>query len=238
MQKNIKIIALIIVSFQFFSTPAEGKLNYYEVEKLFAEDRLQDAEDILNREAKGNDKDPVVLSLLGEFYRKRGDRGRAARFLNQAAAMDPKYPISYFYRGKLFFSMQKFDEAMDDFDLFMKNMPPELKGAEEKDFYISKLYEVSHICFSLKRYPEAKKAIDEILNIDPHDQAAIYNMGIYYYTYERKRPVAYKYFSMAIEISPNTQRAAKARYAIEFMRANPDPRIEPDFDFIDQEYRN
>ena len=238
MRQNIKIITLVIIFFQFFSTYAIGELNYDEVEKLFAEGRLEEAKNILTKEAKNNDKDPVVLSLLGEVYREEGDRRKAAKFLNSAISVDPKYPMSYFYRGKLFFSMQKFDEAIEDFVLFIKNIQPLINNSEEKSFYINKLYDIIHICFGLKRYPEAKTAIDKVLSLDPQDQVSIYNLGIYYYKYERERSAAYKYFSKAIEINPNTQTAANARYAIEFMRANPDPRIEPDFGFVDQEYKN
>jgi hypothetical protein len=39
-----------------------------------------------------------------------------------------------------------------------------------------------------------------------------------------------------MSINPDSDTGRAARYAIEFMRNNPDPRIVPDFSFIDQEY--
>jgi hypothetical protein len=41
----------------------------------------------------------------------------------------------------------------------------------------------------------------------------------------------------AADLAPNSPVAKKAKYIIEFMRANPDSRIVPDMSFINQEYR-
>lgn len=235
MKINLIIIALVIAFFQSFPVNAGTELNYDEIENLLSEGRLNEAEAILNKVAENNDKDPVVLVLLGELYCEKGDRNKAIKFLNKAISLDPKYPIPHFYRGKTLFLMQKLDEAAEDFNLFMKKMRPLVKSSEEKSFYIARLHEISHIYFSFKRYEEAKKVIDEVLSIDPNDQTATYNTGIYYYVYERNRPTAYQYFSRAAQINANTRTAGRARYAIEFMRTNPDPRIEPDFDFLDRE---
>ena len=237
MRKNIIILILVIALFQFFPTDARAVLNSSEVEALLSDGKLDETETILNREGGSGSKDPVVLTLLGELYRQKGDRDGAVKFLNKAVSLDPAHPMPYFYLGKALFSMQKFDEAIEDFGIFMEKMRPLLNSGANKSYYTNKLHDICQICFGLKRYEEAKIALDEILRLDPKDQGGLYNMGVYYYLYERKRPAAYQYFTKTIEVDPNTHTAAKARYAIEFMRTNPDSRIEPDLDFVNQEYR-
>lgn len=205
---------------------------------LLSEGKISDAESVLNKKLSVNNKDVVALSLLGEVYRQKGGFSKALKYLNKAISIDPKYTDSYLYKGKLFFSMQKFDEISSQFDLYMQNMEPLVADDAKRQVYIANLHDVSVIYFGLKRYEELKAVLDRILKLSPDDQAAIYNLGIYYYTYERNRSGAYSSFSKVIAIDPATETAAKARYAIEFMRANPDPRVAPSFSFIDQEFRN
>jgi tetratricopeptide (TPR) repeat protein len=86
---------------------------------------------------------------------------------------------------------------------------------------------------NIKRYDEAYSAMSEILQMSPADQTAFYNMGIYFYVYKHDRAQAYKNFSKAAAIDANNGIGRHARYAIEFIRANPDSRVEPDFSFLD-----
>jgi len=184
------------------------------------------------------EEDASTLSSLGEACRREGDYKKALKYLDKAISIDPKYPMAYMYKGKLYFSMQKFEEVPAEFDLFRESMRPLAANDDIKQFYIESLHDICTTYFELKKYEKARAILDEILKLSPKDQVAIYNSGIYYYVYERNRSSAYSLFSKAIEIDPATHTAAKARYAIEFMRANSDPRMEPDFSFIDQEYRN
>ena len=184
------------------------------------------------------EEDASTLSSLGEACRKEGDNKKALKYLDRAISIDPKYPMAHMYKGKLYFSMQKFDEVGEEFDLFRENMRPLAANDDINQFYIERLHDICTIYFELKKYDKARAILDEILKLSPRDQTAIYNSGIYYYVYERNRSSAYNLFSKAIEIDPATHTAAKARYAIEFIRTNSDPRMEPDFSFIDQEYRN
>ena len=233
MKTRIIIAALAIAFLHIISANSYADVNYDEVENLFKQGRLDEAETLLTEEARHNSKDPVPVMLLGELYRERGDRNKAIKFLDKAVSLDPEYPMSYFYRGKVFFLMQKLDDAESNFGLYMQKMRPILSNEENRALYISRLHEISHMYFSLKMYEKSKEAMDEALRVSPKDQVALYNIGIYYYTYERKRPMAYRYLSKAVEIDPSSQAATRARYAIEFMRSNLDPRVEPDFDFLD-----
>ena len=85
---------------------------------------------------------------------------------------------------------------------------------------------------------EKLKWVDEILKLDPKEQEAYYILGVYYYKHEHSRSKAYQSFNKVIELKPDGRLAKYTRYAIEFMRNNPDSRFAPDFSFIDQEYRD
>lgn len=232
MKIDILIIAMVLVSLNFIPVDSMAALRYDEIEAMFNDGRIDEAETILISEVRNNARDPVAQMLLGELYRKKGDRNTAMKYLNKAVSLDPEYPMPYFYRGKTLFFMQKPDEAANNFEIFMNKMKPLIKNNEDKSYYIGRLHDICHMYLSFKRYEDGKKYIDAVLKEEPKDQVAIYNNGIYNYMYERNRPAAYKCFSKAVEIDPNTGIAAKARYAIEFMRNNPDPRVEPDFDFL------
>lgn len=93
------------------------------------------------------------------------------------------------------------------------------------------------ICGDLKRYPIMKEAIEEVIALDSKDQNAYYNLGVYYYNAEHDRPKAYQNFKKADSLDPNTAIGKKAKYAIEFIRNNPDSRVAPDLSFINQEYK-
>lgn len=239
---SIRITAILIIPFVLISLPlaaiAEESI-YDNAQSLMDEGKFDEAEAALNKRLSSDDKDVVALSLLGEVYHRKNDRDKAIKFLDKAVSIDPKYPAAYLYRGKLYFSMQKFDEAADEFSLYIENMRPLIISSPENiDQYIANLHDISQISFELKRYDLLYETLSDILRLSPKDQPATYNMGIYYYIYERDRPKSYSYFTKAVELDPSTQTASKARYAIEFMRSNPDPRVEPDFSFIDKEYRD
>jgi tetratricopeptide (TPR) repeat protein len=140
------------------------------------------------------EEDASTLSSLGEASRKEGDYKKALKYLDKAISIDPKYPMSYMYKGKLYFSMQKFDEVPAEFDLFRDSMRSMTANDDIKQFYIASLHDICTIYFELKKYGELRTALDEILKLSPKDQTAIYNSGIYYYVYERNRSRALVFF--------------------------------------------
>lgn len=183
-------------------------------------------------------KDPREMIRLGIEYQDSGDKNKALRLFKNAVKIDPDYPQAHFFLGRLYVAMQKEDGAMEEFALFMEKMR-NVRMTEEADnkAYIQCLHYISGICGDLKRYDEMKSAISEIIARDPKDQGAYYNLGVYYYNAEHDRPKAYQNFKKAADLDPNTSTGKGAKYAIEFMRNNPDSRVAPDLSFIEQEYR-
>lgn len=205
---------------------------------LLSQDKLDEAESKLSKVINGNNDDVQALSLLGEVARRKGANSKSLKLLNKAIAIDPTYPDAYLYKGKLLFSMQKPDEMSGEFDMYIRCMEQYLTDGAMKRIYIANVHEICGIYYGLKMYEELKRALDSILKFSPSDQAAMYNLGIYYYTHERNRSGAYGSFKRVIEADPKSEMASKAKYAIEFMRENPDPRVAPSFSFIEKEYRD
>jgi len=183
-------------------------------------------------------KDYRAMVQLGSDYQEKGDRKTALKYFKDAARTEPDRPQAHFFLGRLYFLMQKGEDAVGELTVFMEKMDdPENAVLMEKEAYINCLHNVNDICSSLKSYAAAKDALDRIIALDPKDQRAYHNLGVYYYNAEHDRSKAYQNFKKAADLDPNTSIAKSAKYAIEFMRNNPDSRVAPDLSFIDQEYR-
>ena len=143
---------------------------------------------------------------------------------------------AHFFIGRSYFLKREFDKAVEELGIY-KNIMKTLPKMDEKakKLYINDLFYLSEVYFSLKKYPEAREELEEILRLNPKEPDAYYNLGVYYYIYEHSRSKAYSNFKKAIDINPSSEAAKSANYAIEFIRSNPDSRFAPDFSFIDRE---
>ena len=207
-------------------------------EYLIEENRLDDAEKILDGRLVSDDKDVYAMSLKADVCRRKGQYRKALKILEKAEKTDNSDPTPNFYLGKLYFAMQDFDNSAAQFSLFMEKMRPLLTDEDIKQYYVDNLHDVALMYFGLKRYAELYAVLGEILKIFPKDTTALYNLGLYYYYSEHNRSKAYSYLKSVIDIDPDGRLVPKARYAMEFVRANPDPRFAPDDSFIDQEYND
>jgi len=193
-------------------------------------------EDALNERISKNSGDYVALTKLGIIYQDQGHRKEAMRVFKKAIDIAPDYPDARFFIGRLYFIEREFDRAIEE----LKGYKSKMKSApnldeKTKKLYINDLYYLSEVYFLLKRYPEAREELEEILKLSPKEPEAYYDLGVYYYVHEHSRSRAYNNFKKAIELDPSSEAAKSAEYAIEFIRTNPDSRFAPDFSFIDRE---
>lgn len=184
----------------------------------------------------GRPKDYGGMVKFGIALQERGEKAKALQVFKDATKAYPGYPQTHFLLGKTYFTMQKESEATEEFMSFMDNMK-DASQAMDVNAYIGYLNAIANMCDDMKQYGVMKRSIEKVLALDPKDQSAYYNLGVYYYQAERNRPEAYRNFKKSADLDVNTRIGKKAKYAIEFMRNNPDSRVEPDLSFIDQEYR-
>lgn len=197
-----------------------------------------ETEAIMKKRLSLNGADYIAMTELGIICQDRGDRKTALNLFKKAVKTAPDYPIAHLCLGRLYFLTQENEEAVAELNLFKEKMDmlPNMDEDARKR-YVDNLYYLSDVYFTLKRYKDAKRGIDRILEIDPEQQDAYYDLGVCYYVYDHSRSKAYQAFMKAVELDSTSSTAKRAKYAIEFMRNNPDPRVIPDFSFIDQEYR-
>lgn len=233
--RKFALLVIPILIFAAVVARAGVEQDYKKIEELVDRGSFDEAEAFLKKRLDADDKDVNAITILGDIYLKKGDKKKAFKYLQKAIGLNPLYSLPHLYLGKTYFALGEFEKAVEEFEDFRDIMRQLSLKEDEKDSYADTLHDISHTYLNIKRYEEVYNVLQEILSLLPQDQVAMYNMGIYYYIYERSRPRAYQSFSRAIKIAPATHTAQRARYAIEFMRNNPDSRIEPDFSFLDRE---
>ncbi|MFA5143926.1 MAG: tetratricopeptide repeat protein [Candidatus Omnitrophota bacterium] len=232
-----RVVTIVFAGLVFIqAVPAFSEPFFYkDVERRMAAKEFDEAESLLGIYLSLNDKDVTALSMLGRLYQEMGNRKRAAQYLNKAIKVNPGYPPAHFFLGKSYYMDMKDKEAASELAVFREKMGLVTgMSGEDRAFYITMLDETSEIYYNLKMLDDFYEVNQSILKVSPDDQVAVYNMGVYYYVNDHNNSKAYQAFNKAVALSPGSELANKAKYAIEFMRANPDSRMAPDFDFIDK----
>ncbi|WP_294178017.1 tetratricopeptide repeat protein [uncultured Coprobacter sp.] len=62
------------------------------IKKLIAENRLEEAIELLNRRIEQNEKDDEAYYLLGNIFRKKGDWKQATFYYLSATEINPESP--------------------------------------------------------------------------------------------------------------------------------------------------
>ena len=182
-------------------------------------------------------EDHITLTELGEACWRRNKRKAALSYLRRAVSIAPDYPYARFLLGRAYFFERKFKEADLEFAAYVKMAKP-LVGSGEiaPGDHTVRLHEISYLYTSQKRYDKMAKILKEILYFEPDDQAAHYNLAICYYRHYRNRPMAYEELRAVARIDDTTIIAERARYFLDYMRRNPDPRFAEDISFIDEDH--
>lgn len=98
---------------------------------------------------------------------------QAVDYINKAIAVNPSYWPAYKSMGELYYDNQKYDDAVNSFATYFKNVPT------DKD--------VTHYAYSLffnKQYQQARELIDKLVQQSPNDYVLLRLLG--YISYETK----------------------------------------------------
>jgi len=207
--------------------------KHEDIDKLVKENEYKKAKRLCKKKLSRNPDDYVTITQLGNIYWKTRKRRSAIKLFRKAIRLAPDYPIAHFYLGKAYVFEKKHEKGISEFNIFKKKMAllPRLAGDPLRD-YFSNLHYIAYMYFTLKRYDKAQKECKKILSLNPDDQRAHYNMAICYYTYLRNRQGAYSELQKVINIDPNSYVAGRAKFFIDYIRRNPDPRFAKDFTFM------
>jgi len=210
--------------------------RYSDISDLIESERYFEAEEICRKRLSLNPADLAALTQLGEIRWRQGKKREAIKLWRRARKTVPDYPVSYFYLGRAYFTERKPEKADRQFDIFMEKMDdlPET-GEDTKEFYAGALNYISYCYFSRKEYEKSMDICRKVLEIDPDNQRAHYNMGVIYYNHYLNRSRAYSEMKKVIDIDSHTLVAERARFFIDYLRRNPDARIIGDFGFMEEE---
>ncbi len=209
--------------------------KYSDIDLLLKKKRYDDAEAICKKRLSLNPGDYVALTQLGEIYWHRDKRKDALKLFKKVVKLAPNFPTAHLFLGRAYFFAQKYDEAAGEFRLFKKKMKllPDTDEATA-DFYISALHTISYYYSSQKRYDKMARECKEIIRLRPDDQVARYNLAVCYYKYYRKLRQAYSELKKVIKIDGEAHIAEEAKFFIDHMRKNPDPRFSSDISFMSE----
>jgi len=171
----------------------------------------------------------------GEECWKNGDRRKAAKMFERVVAIRPDVPEGYFLLGKAYFFQQKHEEAIKQFNIFKEKTEALLvSGEAAADDYVARLHEINRLYSSIKRYDMIAKGCERIIELRPNDQLAHFNLGVCYYKHQHNRGRAINEFKKVSEINYSTGIADRARYCVDYILRNPDPRFAPDLSFYEE----
>ncbi|MDD5439325.1 MAG: tetratricopeptide repeat protein [Candidatus Omnitrophica bacterium] len=177
--------------------------------------------------------DPRQLAERGESAILDHDTKQAVRFLTKAILKAPDYPVPYLLLGKAYFLQKKNVDAIAAFNTFQEKIEPVPSGRDDTvGFYVSAMHYISYVYFTLKRYDDAEKVCTKIVKLRPFDQKAHYNLAVCAYIHDRSRERAYRELDAVISADKGSYLADRARFYIDYIRRNPDPRFVADFTFV------
>lgn len=210
--------------------------KYEDINALIEAGRFDEAEGICKERISLNPGDYAAITQLGEIYWERNNRKKAIAIFRKVIKKAPDYPLAYLMLGKAYVFERKYEKGIEQLNIFKEKMEllPEM-NEETKEFYISALHYMTYIYSIMKMYKEMAVECKKILELDPEDQKAHYNLAVCYYVYYNNRPKTYSELRKIIEIDENTPVAEMAKFYIDFIRRNPNSRMSGDFTFINEE---
>lgn len=96
---------------------------------------------------------------------------------------NPDNPWGYYYLASAWFCRDSLEKSLRLFK----------KASELNPDFVNSHFRISHTCLYLEKYPEAIRVLEQILEKNPADASAIYDLGVVYETMGNKQ-MAREYF--------------------------------------------
>lgn len=166
---------------------------YYGLQKF------KEASDDLSAAIRINPSEWTDFSQLGVALYNMNRYDEAIQTLLRALAMKPGHNVtmeflakSYFKKGVAALSAKQYDQALEFFRKARENNP--------KDFFT--LYNIAEAYLFQKDYPEAEKALNQALGLNPRSAEAYQRMGLVYEK-QKKWDLSLSAYQKANELNPS-----------------------------------
>ncbi|MFH1790865.1 MAG: tetratricopeptide repeat protein [Candidatus Omnitrophota bacterium] len=210
--------------------------KHADLDLMIREGKYSEAERVSQHRIALNPGDIAAITQLGNVYWEIGKRRTAISLYRKVTKIAPEYPYAHLFLGKAYIYENKYDKALKEFGIFRKNMESlPAMDEETKKSYIRCLHYIAHMNSTMKDYASVENQCGKILELDPEDRMAHFNLAISYYNYRHNRRAAYNELKAVIDIDPDSDIADQARFLMEYIRSNPDNRFTPDFSFLYRE---
>jgi tetratricopeptide (TPR) repeat protein len=179
--------------------------------------------DIYRKRIAQDPDDCAAFIGLGNLYWKEGNKHLAWQMYKKAVKIKPDYPYTHFLLGK----------TIEGFDVVSENTgQSRAEKVSATAYYVLMLHDAAQLYSRIKNYEMAAEKCKKIIDLEPDDQQARYNLAVCYYHHYSDWPKAKKELLKVIEIDRDTSIADSAEFFIDHISGDPDARSAFDFSFI------
>lgn len=208
-------------------------LNYNELGiQAIQEENYEKAAELFNKAIEENPEESIGYINFGNLLASMNENDRAERFFQKAITLDEKAATAFYSLANLYYNSERFEEAAK---LYEKAITNGIEGPDAyfmlgKSFqkvdqtklalpYLQRAYELDEsqdiqikltygiALASLEMFDIAEPVFKEILEADPENADAHYNMGVLYAVSTSDTESALKHLKEAFTIQPNYDQA-------------------------------
>lgn len=193
----------------------------------------EEAEQSYGNAIKRNPSDCSVITRLGDLYWEMGAENSAIRLFEKSVEYGADYPLGHFFLGKAYLCKGMETEGLLELEEFRSMLSgTDIADSGSKECYLYALHKLCAKEAAAKRPDLVARMSEEIVALDPHDQAGQYNLAVWYFNYCGNRRLASAKLNKVIEIDPDSQRAAYAKHFLKTIKKGAKKDFIDDFVFI------
>ncbi len=208
-------------------------LNYNELGiQAIQEENYEKAAELFNKAIEENPEESIGFINFGNLLASMNENERAERFFQKAITLDEKAATAFYSLANLYYNTERFEEAAKFYEKAITNgiEGPDAYFMLGKSFqkidqtklalpYLQRAYELDETqdiqikltygiaLASLEMFDIAEPIFKEILELDPENADAHYNMGVLYAVSTSDTESALKHLKAAFTIQPNYDQA-------------------------------
>jgi tetratricopeptide (TPR) repeat protein len=202
--------------------------TYFDLERVYYfQEKFSKAEKVLRKIIEMNPNNAVAYHRLGQIYRDQGRLAEAERYYRKSLEIDPKDYDVYIELGSVCIDKGEYEKAeeaylkaaeihpeKDEPYFLLGLMARESNDPEKEERFLRKAVEINprgvaltyfvYIYKTPERFKEAETILYKAIEADPHNDAAYYLLGIFFYQKDQFEQ-AERFFLKAEELNPRNR---------------------------------